>query len=395
MMNVRSLIAMALFSALACHRLAAAYNRDAPVFTHLSGTVVVSAEVANQSLYVNVRINGRGPFRMLVDTGASVAFVTPSVAAAVEARDVSEHSGPTVSINAFGEYANIHRVLLRTLEIGDAKFDGVTAGVTNDCGMLGLADGKPIDGILGFSVFSDVVLSLDFPGKRMLMSTHWPSGLPPVRTELAVVEPMEVPRVVAQLQGRQIEMLIDTGANHGIGLPPELAGLTSWKAEPRPSPLVQAAGSRAREYIGRITGELRLGSVVEESPIIDVTNGSPSIGVGFLKGFCVVFDQSQNKMWLCSNSDAEVPAPAERSLGMSLLADTDGWRVAGTIPGSPAEEAGIVTGDVVTRIEGESARDWSRDRLENWTVSHDKVELSVASIDQSRELVLPVWSLVP
>src|SRR6185295_6181921 len=97
------------------------------------------------------------------------------------------------------------------------------------------------------------------------------------------------------------------------------------------------------------------------NPIADILEGTPSIGVEFLKNFCVVFDQNLGKMWLCSGSDDPVPAPAARSLGLSLLTDAGGWRVAGTIPGSPAEGAGIAAGDMVTEIEGEPARGWTKD----------------------------------
>jgi hypothetical protein len=239
------------------------------------------------------------------------------------------------------------------------------------------------------------VLGLDFPGQRMLMSATWPAGMPPIRAELAVRERLEVPMVSVRLQGRDFQVLVDTGSSHSLGLSPELARSLQWKAEPRPGALVLALGDSGREYIGRLAGELHVGRVTQETPIADILAGTPSIGVGFLKSFCVVFDQNDDKIWLCSDSDDPVPAPAARSLGLSLLTDASGWRVAGTIPGSPAEGAGIASGDMVTEIEGEPAHRWTKDRIDGWTDTHERVVLRVARIDQSRDLVLPVWPLVP
>src|SRR5882724_9330022 len=102
-MKLRLLINLVLVPAIISVRLAAALSEAAPLFTRLSGPVVVPAEMTNRSLYVSVMINERGPFRMLVDTGSSVALVTTAVAAAVEAREVETDSGPANSINAFGE----------------------------------------------------------------------------------------------------------------------------------------------------------------------------------------------------------------------------------------------------------------------------------------------------
>ena len=388
-------LAAVLLLSSAGHRLAAAFNESAPLFTRLTDTVVVPAEFTNRSLFVSVKINGRGPFRMLVDTGSSVTVVTPSVATAVNASEISEDDDPEESINAFGGTVDVRRVLLRTIELGPVQFEGVVAGVVESLDDLNQVSGKPVDGLLGFSVFSDLILALDFPGRRVLMSPNWPAGIPPIRAELAMREPAEVPLVSARLQGRDFEVMIDSGSNHGLGISRDLAQLTQWKAEPRPGPLVQALGATGREYMGRLAGELHLGRVTQDNPITAVGDGPPSLGVEFLKNFCVVFDQSHDKVWFCADSDRAVPAPTARSFGLSLRADDGGWRVAGTIPGSPAEGAGIAKGDLVTEIENEPARNWTKDRIDGWTDTHEKVVLRVGRSDQFRELALPVWQLVP
>jgi hypothetical protein len=376
-------LAAVLLLTCAGQRLAAAFNESAPLFTRLAGTVAVPAEFTNRSLFVTVKINGHGPFRMLVDTGSSVAIVTPSVATAVDAHEIAEDAEPDESINALGGTVEVRRVLLHTVELGTVQFEGVVAG------------GKPVDGLLGFSVFSDLILALDFPGRRVLMSPNWPAGMPPVRAEMAMREPAEVPLVSARLQGRDFEIMIDSGSNHGLGISPDFAQSTQWKAEPRPGPLVQALGATGREYIGRLAGELHLDRVTQDNPIAAVVDGAPSLGVEFLKNFCVVFDQGHDKVWFCSDSDRAVPAPTVRSFGLSLRADAGGWRVAGTIPGSPAEGAAIAKGDLVTEIESEPASNWTKDRIDGWTDTHEKVVLRVARSDQCRELALPVWQLVP
>lgn len=394
-MKTKLLIAITLLPWASGHRLAAAFNEVAPLYTRLAGTAIVPAEFTHRSLFVSARINGRGPFRLLVDTGSSITLVTPAVASAVEARVPRDEDVTVNATNAFGATTDVRRVLLRTLEIGGVQFEGVLAGITEGLSLFGQIDVKPVDGLLGFSVFADVILGIDFPGRRLVLSKEWPDALPPVRAELAMRQPTNVPLVFSRLQGREIEVLVDTGSDQGLELPPDLAALVHWKAEPRPGPLVGALDDADREYVGRLSGELHLGPATQENPIAAIINGPANVGVGFLQSFCVVFDQGRDKMWLCAPSDDPVPAPTARSLGLSLLSDSDGWRVVGTIPGSPAEGAGITSGDVVTEIEGKPARAWTKDKIDRWTDTHEQVALRVARIDQSRALVLPVWSLVP
>ena len=82
-------------------------------------------------------------------------------------------------------------------------------------------------------------------------------------------------------------------------------------------------------------------------------------------------------------------------MGLSLEAETAGWRVIGIIPGSPAEGGGVSAGDLITRIEGRPAVQWSRDQLDQWIDTRATVALQVFGESSPRDLVLRVWSLVP
>ena len=86
---------------------------------------------------------------------------------------------------------------------------------------------------------------------------------------------------------------------------------------------------------------------------------------------------------------------AERSIGLSVYSDQGGLRIAGVIPGSPAEEANLGAGALVTQIEHRPATSWTRDQMEQWINSHEEIALVVAGEAGERALTLPVWDLVP
>ncbi len=376
-------------------RLSASFNPDSPLFTRVPGRVVVPAHFSAHALFVDVSINGHGPYRMLVDTGASVSLITPAVAAAVGAQEDDSEETPLDSRNGFGDATDVSSVMLHTVEMNGAQFEGVRAGVTSGLAPIARASGQRVDGVLGFSLFSDVFVALDFPSHQLVLDSVWPTNLAPIRAELDVRETHEIPIVSGRLQGFDLDVSIDTGSNRGLQISPDVARPLSWKAEPRPGPLVNVIGETGREFMGRVGGEFHLNGVTQTEPIVAISEGAPSLGVEFLQHFCVVFDQSHDKMWLCAAKDELVPSPAERSLGLSLLVDDAGWRVAGTIPGSPAEGVGIVSGDVVTCIEGKPAGKWSRDQINALTLGHKQVALSFTHERSSRDVVLAVWSLVP
>jgi predicted metalloprotease with PDZ domain len=171
--------------------------------------------------------------------------------------------------------------------------------------------------------------------------------------------------------------------------------LFQWKVEPRAGSLVAVVGEIGREGIGRLTGSLLLGDIQQVEPTAVVSRGPPSLGLRSLDRFCVIFHQSENRVWLCGPVAPPIAPTAERSIGLSLYPDRGGWRVAGVIPGSPADEADVAAGSLVTQIEQQPATSWTRDRMEQWIYSHPEITLMVGNEFGERALTLRVWNLVP
>lgn len=373
---------------------AAPLHESAPLFTRIGEPAIIPAEVSSNGMCVSVMIDGKGPFRMLIDTGCSFSMITPEVEAAIEASGIEMEDEDVRAVNGLGDAVTMPRVLLDSVAIGGVEFDGVIAGVV-PLELQSRVEGRSLDGLLGYSLFSSLFFALDFPNHNLVLSSDWPKNLPPVRAELAITEQSEVPFVAVKLQDQEFSVMIDTGASDRFHLPPASAASLSWKSEPRPGFLLAVAGETGREQIARLAGTLELGPVREMEPVVGLSAGPATIGVGLLRSFCLVFHEAEDKLWLCSAQDNPVPSPAVLSVGLSLLADPGGWRVAGIIPNSPAEEAGIGEGDLVTQIEGRPAQDWTQDQIQGWLDAHASIALKLATRSGERDLNLRVWSLVP
>jgi predicted aspartyl protease len=384
-----------LIAAIGCSGLGASeLNESAPLFTRISEPESIPAEVSSHGIFVGVMINGQGPFHMLVDTGCTCTMISPEVAAAVEARGADTEEGDIQALNSMGDAISLPRVLLESVTIGGVQFEGVVAGVV-PLEVQSRIDSRGLDGLLGYTLFSDLFFALDFPNRELVLSNAWPASLAPVRAELPVTEISGVPFIPVKVQGKALEVMVDTGASDKLHLPPATVASLSWKTAPRPGLLISAAGEIGREQVGRLSGELELGPLRQLEPVVDISGGSPNLGVGLLHSFCLVFDESEDKLWLCSAESGLVPSPGERTVGLSMIADSAGWRVIAIIPNSPAQEAAIVEGDVLTQIEGKPAHSWTRDQIQDWIDAHDTLALKVSSAAGERDLNLRVWPLVP
>ena len=369
-------------------------KETAPRYVRMERAVAVPAELCDHVLFVNITVNGQGPFRVFVDTGCSFTLLSPELAAAVKTQPAPDADPATVAFNSVGNLLAVPRVLVDSIELGGVRFEGVIAGVLPMAG-LSQIDGRRIDGALGFSLFSEVFLGLDYPGQRVLLAADWPENLPPLRAELNVHERAEVPFVTAELQGQSFEVEIDSGSNGSLHVTRDLAAGLSWKTRPRPGPLIEAVDEEARDLLGRLGGQLTMGDLGIPEPVASVGGAMPSIGYDVLGRFCIVFDQRADKVRFYSRDTATIPSPSERSVGLSIKLDPAGWRVAGVIPGSPAEEARVVTGDLLARIEDRPASAWTRDQIHDWVETHDTLLVGVVNHTGTRDIKLRVWLLVP
>jgi len=369
-------------------------HETAPLYTRIVQSVAIPAEVNSHGLFVNVLVNGRGPFRMLVDTGCTCSMISPEVAAAVEARGMEPGDEGEQALNGFGDAIALPRVLLDSITVGSVQFEGVVAGVV-PLEVQSKIDSRELDGLLGYTLFSDLYFALDYPGRKLLLSQEWPENLQPVRAELPVKEHSDVPFVSVTLQREVLAVMVDTGASNRLHLPPQVTSSLDWKVVPRPGLLVAVAGEMGREQVGRLFGTLELGAVKQLEPVVDVGEGPADIGTGLLHSFSLVFHESEDKMWLCSEDAGPLPSPPERTIGLSMVADPGGWRVVGIIPDSPAAGAAIQKDELVTEIEGHPAQEWTRDQLQAWIDTHESVVLKIAGASIERQVNLRVWSLVP
>ena len=96
---------------------------------------------------VEVFINGRGPYRFLVDLGANVVIVWRDVATAVRGDVLADRV--RADIVRFDE-----------LRLGSARFEQVTVGAY---------DTLDVDGVLGYNVLRYAGFTLDYPGQQLLL----------------------------------------------------------------------------------------------------------------------------------------------------------------------------------------------------------------------------------
>ncbi|HYL02096.1 MAG TPA: aspartyl protease family protein [Steroidobacteraceae bacterium] len=156
-----------------------------------------------------VMVNGEGPFRFIIDTGATGSTVSPSLA---QTLGLAPAAGPPVQVHGITGTADVPSVLIRKLQAGrllirDTRFPVVWAPL-----MAGS------DGILGVAGLRGKRLSVDFRHNRVTISDSTGSVVLPGYDRIPARMLDDGLLVVqARVAGVRVDAVIDTGSERSIG----------------------------------------------------------------------------------------------------------------------------------------------------------------------------------
>ena len=362
----------------------------------------VPFELLNNHIYVQVKLNGKGPFRMLCDTGG-VNIITPKVGeqlglkpeGALQGRGVGEKS------------EDIGLVKIEKLQLGEVTLSNQLFA-TFPLEALSHVEGVPESGLVGYEIFKRFVVMVDY--QRSLLTLTLPSAFVYKGKGTAVPFKLKghIPEVEGEVDGIAGKFDIDTGSRaslsflapfvekHGLKsrYSPKVEGVTGW-----------GVGGPARALVTRVK-ELRLGTVAVKDPVAELslqTKGAfidpyvaGNVGAGVLKRFNITFDYGHQQLIFEPNANHDAKDVFDRS-GLWINESADGFEVMDVLANGPAAAAGIVVGDKIVAVEGKRRESLSlpalRQRFKT-DAPGTRVQLTVQSKNKKREVILKLADLV-
>ena len=396
-MNRRRLFPLVV-AALACTLLAGCFSfrREAPRpgrTTLSSPPVILPAERLGTYLVVEGKWDRGGPWRFLIDTGANTTLVTPEFAKRYGIRDpAAAPAGPVSVLSADGRPVILEAVTIGRIALGDARFENISARIY-DCASLSAHLGVKIDGILGFPLFRETLLTFDYPRNRIVLARPDRDALIP---GLAVPfnNTNKTPLINVRLGDRSFLVLLDSGSDAALTLNP--VGLDPVFAfGPRIGSTVSTLSGDRPQRLGRLAGTLTVADYPLPGPIADLTDDLSALGGAILQNFTVTFDQERDRVTFYRDSPGPIASAARRSPGVSFAKTPAYWRVASVVPASPAAAVGVEAGDLVTRINGEPVARWDFRRYEQLVAAGGEIAFTFLNGTAETEWRVPVFDLVP
>lgn len=259
----------------------------------LSAPAVEVPMLAGEGVVVEVRIDGKGPYRFLLDTGAAGGGrITPKVAETLGL--------PAVGEVMAGDPSGQNRRSMKVVEAGSLTLGGATfRDVRLAMREIPTRPGETaLDGILGIGLFQDHLLTLDYPARRVRIEK---GELPPLddREILAFENRFGIPQIRLKVGDVVVETDVDSGNRNGeLVLPASYIGKVPLESEPK---VVGKARTGFNEFDVKqapLKGGVRLGAQTVERPLVDFVEVFPhaNIGHAFLSRFAVTLDQKNRRI---------------------------------------------------------------------------------------------------
>jgi hypothetical protein len=242
---------------------------------------------------LDVTINGQGPFSFGFDTGASGdawvtrALVTKLQLPLVDRMRVSDGSG----LNS----RDANTVLIDSLRLGDLSFERLRAPVLGDG--PGPDDETEAYGTLGFELFRDYLLTLDYPENQLRVATgQLPQ--PDDETVLNLSLDFGAPHVEIDVAGHRMRASIDSGNIGGAVLPRSMAESLPLRHPLRPMGKVASSLGSFDVFQGELGGNLKIGMFTFPQPVLFFSDlvKIPNLGRNIIRTFAITFDQRNRRV---------------------------------------------------------------------------------------------------
>lgn len=359
----RALASLLLITAAAACRAQGAQEAPANLTFTAGDSFTLPFELVDNRIFVDVWLEGKGPFKFILDTGGYGGFSVET------AKKIGAKLGGEVRGSGAGEkVVTAWETSVKETRIGGLVLKDQDYNVFDFSDQRNVFGSRVFDGVIGLPVFSQTVVRVDYE-KRLLTFTKpsrftYQGKAAPVPFELE----RYLPIVRGEVDGIAARFGLDTGDRSAFTLKgpfveqyklreryaPKVEAVTGFgiggpiRAQVTRVPALNFAGVEIREPVTRLS--------LQRSGAFAAADTAGNVGGAILKQFAVTFDYSRRRLYFEKNSSYGARDSYDRAgLWLGRGADGRSFEVFDVVARGPADEAGLKVGDRVVAIDGKGS----------------------------------------
>lgn len=323
----------------------------------------IPIKLINNHIYADAKVNGKGPFTFIFDTGGH-NIVTPPLSKQLGLKMEGSLPG-TGAGEGVVEAGFVNGV---TLEVGDAT-------VKNQLFMqfpldkFGEIEGTPMPGMVGYETFRRFVTRIDYGAKTLTLIDPEKFDAKDAGTPVKFVFNDQIPEVMGTIEGIPAKFDIDTGSRSELTVTKPFAQKNNMLAtHPKGVNAVDGwgVGGPSTGYVTRARdvtiGDVKIGPVVatladQDKGAFSGSEYSANVGGGVLKRFIVTFDYNNQIMYLKPLPQPVADTGTYDRAGMWVNIAGGGFKIVAITKTGPAESAGLQVDDIIMAVDGKPATD--------------------------------------
>ena len=241
---------------------------------------------------VEVKLNGEGPFAFMIDTGAGMqADIDTSVAARLRLRS----NGRAINGDPSGENdREVSTATINSITLGGVQFRNVTAVVRPQ---RITKDYPDVDGILGFALFADYLLTLDYPAMQIRLAR---GALPAANGDDVLNFEIEnrIPVIEVSVGRIRVSAHVDSGNFvAGFILPEEIVEQLQLLTQPVVVGHARSVSNQIELRQVQLRDAIRIGGFEFPQPMVTFPALSDTnVGFKTLRDFAITFDQKNRRL---------------------------------------------------------------------------------------------------
>lgn len=331
------------------------------VFGEGNATPPIGFDFQHQLILLEGRVNGEGPFRLLLATGASASAVSSDLAG-----KLALNKAGTLKVRGTGEFQGLPLVHLDTLAIPGLYAFGQVAVVIDPEEMRAEYRTVNPDMILGYDFLRGLATEIRFSDKTVTFSQPSGYAAPAGYGFVSASFDSRIPLLKAQVEERNCRLILDTGNPGPVFLCEPFIKQSQILKDRMVFESELYPRNHQRQIVMSRLKYLSLGPYLFENPVAGFARNAQSgilasydfdglLGNEVLRRFDVILDYQTERVALRKSQAFDEEFRTAKS-GLILTQTKDGRVViTGLVPGSPADRLRIEPGSELMKLDGQPA----------------------------------------
>ncbi|MCU0390161.1 MAG: aspartyl protease family protein [Thermoflexibacter sp.] len=337
---------------------------------------IIPFKLVNNLMIIHLRLNKSDTMNFILDTGVKTALLI-----GLKTGDsLNLKYARKIKIKGLGEGEDVEAIHSFGNRIDLTGVFGINQDILilqQDVFYFSSKLGMRIHGILGYDVFKNFVVDINYERKELILRTHQRFKIRKKDNVIPMIVEEGKPYMMAKVVSgngavTDVKLIIDTGASHALSLDIFSKESLQLPEKVRNAYLGRGLNGDIRGKIGRVNylniGGYQLDNILTSFPdssslrhISSITPRNGNVGAEILKRFHLTFDYLNQRLIMRPNSFFRKPFVYNMS-GIEISTPVPGlplYVISDIEEDSPAERAGLKKGDQLLYINNKLAFQYS------------------------------------